>query len=217
MAELAAALLRFLVDWGYLAVFVLIFIEEAGAPLPLPSEAALLYAGYLVATGELNPLVAGLVATAGAACGSAVLYGIALRGGRPLVRRWGRYVHLNEARLTWVEGWMARMGLPAVLLARLTPGLRIVTTVVVGLTRVPLRTTIGAVLGASLLWSYGWIVLGRLLGANWEAGLHAFERAGRWGLIAAALVCLAALMLGLLLRRRAAPLAGGNPHSVRAA
>ena len=211
MAELAAALLQFLIDWGYLAVFVIILIEEAGAPLPLPSEAALLYAGYLVATGELNPLVAGLVATAAAACGSAILYSLALRGGRPLVRRWGRYVHLNEARLAWVEGWMARAGLPAVLVARLTPGLRIITTVVAGLTRVPLRTTVGAVLGASLLWSYGWIVLGRFLGANWEAGLHAFERAGRWGLIAAVLVCLAALPLCLLLRRRAGAPASGHP------
>jgi membrane protein DedA with SNARE-associated domain len=211
VAELAAALLQFLIDWGYLAVFVIIIIEEAGAPLPLPSEAALLYAGYLVATGELNPLVAGLVATAAAACGSAILYALARRGGRPLMRRWGRYIHLSEARLALVEGWMARAGLPAVLVARLVPGLRIVTTVVAGLARVPLRTTVAAVLGASLLWSYAWIVLGRLLGANWEAGLRAFERAGRWGLLAAAIVGLVALLLGFLLRRRAGAPASGPP------
>lgn len=204
MAGLAQALEHFLAEWGYLALFLVVFVEEAGAPLPLPSEAALLYAGYLAAQGRLNPLVAGLVAALAATAGATLLYTLARRGGRRLVERFGRLVHLDADRLGRAEGWMARRGPVAVPLARLTPGLRIGTTVLSGLLRVPPRVVVPAVFGASLLWSYGWIAAGWALGDNWGAAARAFERAGRWGLLALALAAASGLVLYWLRRRRAA-------------
>ncbi|MGN6755228.1 MAG: DedA family protein [Thermomicrobiales bacterium] len=179
---LAAALEHFLTNYGYIAIFVLMFVEEAGLPLPLPNEVALMYVGYLSSKGDLNPNLAGLVATLGATAGSGLLYTIARRGGRPLLRRLSRVIHIKEERLDDAERWVARHGPISVPIARLTPGLRIYTTVIAGILRVPYKVVVAAVFGASLIWSYFWVHLGRALGDRWEEGAHAFERAGRWGI-----------------------------------
>lgn len=192
---LAQALERFIAEWGYLAIFLLTFVEEAGAPLPLPSEAALLYVGYLASRGELDANLAGLVATAGCAGGATVLYGLARRGGRRLARRYGPFLHLTEAKLDRAERWVARRGAIAVPLSRLTPGLRTITTAVAGILRVPLRIVTPAILGVSLVWSFCWIYAGKLLGDNWEAGARAFAQVGRWGVVAAAALLPAGLLV----------------------
>ena len=55
LQNLANLLEHFLTEYGYFAVFVLMFVEEADVPLPLPNEVALMYVGYLssgrIATG----------------------------------------------------------------------------------------------------------------------------------------------------------------------
>jgi membrane protein DedA with SNARE-associated domain len=69
-----------------------------------------------------------LAATAGATIGSSLLYFVMRRGGRPLLDRHGRYLHLNEARVSRVEGWSRRYGAVAIVFGRLVPGLRTPTT-----------------------------------------------------------------------------------------
>ena len=142
LQDLAHLLEQFLTDYGYLAIFVLMFIEEAGLPLPLPNEVALMYVGYLSYQGKLDANLAGLVATLGAAGGSALLYTIARRGGRRLIHRFGRFIHVTDERLNQAENAVARWGPISIPIARLTPGLRIATTIVAGVLRVSYRVVI---------------------------------------------------------------------------
>jgi membrane protein DedA with SNARE-associated domain len=204
LQDLARLLENFLTDYGYFAIFVLMFVEEAGLPLPLPNEVALMYVGYLSYQGKLDANIAGLVATLGATTGSALLYFIAKRGGRALIHRFGRFIHVTDQRLDQAERWVARFGPISIPIARLTPGLRIATTIVSGVLRVSYRVVIVSVVGVSLVWSYFWIHLGRALGDRWEEGAHAFERAGRWGLVLlVVIVALVLLIRWFLARRRA--------------
>lgn len=206
--DIAHALEQFLADYGYFAIFLLMLIEEAGVPLPLPNEVALMYVGYLSSQGQLDPLLAALSATAGAACGSAILYTLALRGGRRLIHRFGRFIHVTDARLDQAERWVAKYGMISIPIARLTPGLRIATTIVSGVLRVPYRVVIASVVGVSLVWSFFWVYLGRALGDRWEEAAAAFERAGRVG-IAIGVVLVALVLLGRWWwMRRKARLAG---------
>ena len=209
--DLAQALERFLTDYGYLAIFVLMFVEEAGLPLPLPNEVALMYVGYLAYQGKLDANLAGLVATLGAAGGSAVLYTIARRGGRALIHRFGRFIHVTDERLDQAERAVARWGPISIPIARLTPGLRIATTIVAGVLRVSYRVVIVSVVGVSLVWSYFWVHLGRALGDRWEEGAQAFERAGRWGVLGLVVVIAGILLVRWLLQRRKARLTPEPP------
>jgi membrane protein DedA with SNARE-associated domain len=40
-------LILYITKYGYIAIFVLIFLQEIGAPNPIPNEFVLLYSGYL--------------------------------------------------------------------------------------------------------------------------------------------------------------------------
>jgi membrane protein DedA with SNARE-associated domain len=217
LQDLAHALEQFLTDYGYFAVFVLMLVEEAGVPLPLPNEVALMYVGFLSSQGHLDPNLAGLSATAGAACGSAILYTLALRGGRRLIHRFGRFIHVTDARIDQAERWVARYGMISIPVARLTPGLRIATTIVAGVLRVPYRVVIVSVVGVSLVWSFFWIHLGRALGDRWEEAAQKFEQAGRIGLVAVvAVVALVLLGRWLWQRRSKARLAALGDDSAPA-
>ena len=201
LQDLAHLLEQFLTDYGYLAIFVLMFVEEAGVPLPLPNEVALMYVGYLAYQGKLDANLAGLVATLGAAGGSALLYTIARRGGRRLIHRFGKFIHVTDERLNQAENAVARWGPISIPIARLTPGLRIATTIVSGVLRVSYRVVIVSVVGVSLVWSYFWVHLGRLLGDRWEEGAKTFERAGRWGIVVIIVIVAIFLLMRWLLQR----------------
>src|SRR3954452_8140611 len=211
LQNLANLLEHFLTEYGYFAVFVLMFVEEAGLPLPLPNEVALMYVGYLSSQGKLDPNLAGLVATLGATGGSALLYFIAKRGGRPLIHRFGRFIHVTDQRLDQAERWVARYGPVSIPVARLTPGLRIATTIISGVLRVSYRVVIVSVVVVSLIWSYFWIHLGRALGDRWDEGAKTFERAGRWGLVGVVVIVALVLLVRWLLARRNARRAPQNP------
>src|SRR5207245_10424827 len=84
-------------SYGYAVLFLLVGHESLG--LPLPGETALVTAAAFAALGHLS--IYGVVATAVAAAviGDNGGYWIGRTGGIALVRRYGRFLHLNEAHL----------------------------------------------------------------------------------------------------------------------
>src|SRR2546425_5097120 len=65
-----------------------------------------------------------LIATLGAVAGSFAGYLIGAWGGRPLLDRWGGYVHIKADDLDPADAWFARYGDPAVFFPRLVPLVR---------------------------------------------------------------------------------------------
>jgi membrane protein DedA with SNARE-associated domain len=148
-------------------LFLLVTIEEAGVPLPLPGDVLLVLAGT---QAERQPawyslLVVG-IATAAVFVGSSLLFLLMRRGGRPLLQRAHVSLHLNPRRLARIEGFFRQRGHLAILVGRLIPGMRIPTTVVVGLVGVPYRTYAGLAALTALLWSAGYFWLGVFLGRH---------------------------------------------------
>jgi membrane protein DedA with SNARE-associated domain len=88
-----------LVDsYGYWAVFALVAIESLG--IPLPGETILITAGtYAGSTHHLNPWGIFAAAAAGAIIGDNIGYWIGDKGGYPLLRRYGRYIRIDEPKL----------------------------------------------------------------------------------------------------------------------
>ena len=43
--------MQYIVKYGYLAIFVLVFLQEVGAPNPIPNELVLVLSGYLTFMG----------------------------------------------------------------------------------------------------------------------------------------------------------------------
>src|SRR5881275_2399546 len=82
---------------GYAGIVLLMAIESAC--IPLPSEIIMPFAGYLVYRGELGLLGVAVAGAAGCVVGSLVAYAVGVRGGRPAIERWGRFVLLGHREL----------------------------------------------------------------------------------------------------------------------
>jgi len=99
MIHLATSdLLHFLNMYGYLAVLLFIAIESTG--IPFPGETMLLIASiYAGTTHRLSiPLVI-VAAASGAILGDNVGFWVGREGGFRLLRRYGRYIRLDERKL----------------------------------------------------------------------------------------------------------------------
>jgi membrane protein DedA with SNARE-associated domain len=131
---------------------------------PIPSEAVLPLAGFLVGRGELAFPIALAAATLGAVGNALIVYALARCGGRPLLLR-GRPLHIDEGKLDRVEQRFARHGHRIVLFGRMMSVMRWMVGIPAGVGRMPLRryvplTAIGCMGWNSFLLSAGW-VLGR--------------------------------------------------------
>ena len=191
--------LRFLDEHAQLALFVWLLLEESGLPMPIPGDLVILGAGARIGQGRLDWATALVLIEAATLLGSTTLFWLARRGGRPLLLRFGRYLRLDSERLYRSEMFLRHRGFLAVVIGRLTPGLRVVTTVAAGSFGVPYRQF----MPASLIGSNNLV----LLLAGYFAGpelLRAVEglRISPW--LVGALAGVAALLgVQVLIRRRA--------------
>ena len=217
-----ASITSFVGDHGIYAVFLLMLVD---AVFPAASEAVMVYGGAL-ASGAVAGHVSlfgsrvdsaagvyiaiGIAGTLGYLVGSLGGWAIGDYGGRPLLERHGRRLHLSAEKLDRAERWFDRWGLLAVFLGRLTPVVRSFISIPAGVFRSPLpRYTLLTLLG-SAIWCFA------LAGAGWGVGTG-YQRVHedfRWvDYAVVAVVCLAAVWL--LLRRRSTRLARRVDDSAR--
>ena len=156
--------------YGYLAIFVLMTLESA--LIPIPSEVTMVFGGFLVARGDLDFVLVGLLGALANLVGSWIAYYVGVVGGRPLVERWGKYVFLRPHELDRAEAWWAERGDMAVFVGRLLPVVRTFISLPAGIARMPLgKFTFYTFLGC-LPWSFALTWAGVLLGDNWELFLE---------------------------------------------
>jgi membrane protein DedA with SNARE-associated domain len=122
--------------YGAWIVFVLVFLESIG--LPLPGEAILVSAAIFAGTThDLNIALILLLAVPGAVFGSIIGFWIGDRYGYPLLLRYGSYVGLTETRIKIAQYLFRRQGVGVVLLARFVAVLRSVVGFIAGANRMP--------------------------------------------------------------------------------
>lgn len=108
---------------NYPGIFLLMVLESAS--LPVPSELVMTLAGYYVRiNGNLTLWGVIVAGTMGSLIGSYVDYAIGKYGGLPLVKRYGKYVLIDEAKLRWVDNLFLKWGGPIVFLSRFIPLVR---------------------------------------------------------------------------------------------
>jgi membrane protein DedA with SNARE-associated domain len=186
-ATVTDALTSLIGDHGLYAVFLLMLID---AVLPAASELVMLYAGALAAGAfpgqevilfgwEIEGFwaffamaMAGLV---GYTVGSVIGWWIGYYGGRPLIERHGRWLHLGPENVERAEKWFERWGDWAVFLGRMTPVVRSFVSIPAGVAKMPLlRFTVLTFLG-SIPWCFGIAGAGYALGTRYEEFHHNFR------------------------------------------
>ncbi len=157
-------------QFGYLAVLLLVMIEDFG--IPVPGETVLIAASLYAGAGKLNVVAVGVIAFAAAVTGDNIGFAIGHFGGRAAVLRWGRHVRLTEERLEKAEAFFDRHGAWIITVARFIEVLRQANGIVAGITgmRWPRFLAFNA-LGAAL-WVGTWVSLGYLAGSHIAAIYH---------------------------------------------
>ncbi|MFJ5228814.1 DedA family protein [Kitasatospora sp. NPDC088391] len=208
-----AQLAPLLDDYGYLAVGVLVFLDNC--VLPVPGQTILVLAAVYAGAGQLSLPVLLLVAVTAATAGDALAYVIGRTGGLALVHRWGRYVRLTPERMERADSFFRRRGGLVVTGARFVDGLRQTNGLVAGTTGMPWRRFMLANAVGAALWAGVWTAVGYFAGSNIDT---LYRQAVRYQVllfaVVAALVLLLAVRAWLRRRRRRPPRDGAAriPH-----
>jgi membrane protein DedA with SNARE-associated domain len=152
-------------------VVLLMAIESCA--IPLPSEIIMPLAGWMLiqakGLGALHVLLAGTYGALGCVLGSWVAYWIGLVGGRPLLKRYGKYILITPHEIEWADRWFAKYGDATVFFSRLLPVIRTFISVPAGIARMNFwRFTLYTFVG-SVPWCVGLAYGGYILGSQWES------------------------------------------------
>jgi membrane protein DedA with SNARE-associated domain len=162
MKELVISLLEWIMSLGYFGVALGLMVEV------IPSELVLSYAGYMVAKGHLNFVLAVIAGTIGGTLAQLFLYWMGYYGGRPFLDKYGKYVLISKKQIDLSEKWFNKYGTGVIFFARFIPVVRHAISIPAGIAKMSFAKFTLITTLAIIPWSILFIELGSRLGSNWE-------------------------------------------------
>lgn len=203
MPDITGPIVNFATDtvgaYGVWAVFILMILESAC--IPVPSEAIMVFGGFLAGQGKVSFWAVVVAGVAGNVIGSWIAWWVGREKGRDWALRW-HWLHITPERLDAADRWFDRYGGWAVLVSRCLPIIRTFISLPAGVARMPFwKFTVLTLIGC-IPWCLLLAYAGLAVGDNWETlqkQLHWFDYA-----VALAIVVGIAWMFVRYRRRRAA-------------
>jgi membrane protein DedA with SNARE-associated domain len=155
---------------GYGGIFLGMTIESAS--IPLPSEAIMGFAGYLISQGKFGFWQATLFGALGNALGSTIMYALGKYGGNPFLERYGKWFRISKKELDKAEVWFQRYGDGAVFIAQLLPVIRTFISFPAGVLEISYKKFIFYTFTGAFIWCGALVYMGKKLGENWENLSH---------------------------------------------
>jgi len=151
---------------GYAGVGFLMALESMVAPVP--SEAVMPFAGFLVYEGKFTFAGVTIASTIGSIIGSLLSYWMGYYGGRPFVTRFGKYLLLNMHDLEVTERFFKKYGDGTIFVSRFIPVIRHLISIPAGAGKMNLLLfSIYTVVGAGM-WNLFLTYLGFRLREHWN-------------------------------------------------
>jgi len=151
---------------GYFMVGFLMALESMIAPVP--SEAVMPFAGFLIFEGKFTFFGTILSSTLGSIVGSLISYYMGSLGGRPFVLRFGKYLLLDVHHLEATERFFGKWGDKTIFVSRFIPVVRHLISIPAGVGRMNLtKFCIYTILGAGC-WNGFLAWVGFKLKTRWD-------------------------------------------------
>ena len=157
---------------GWPGVVALMAIESAC--IPLPSEIIMPLAGWMLIKAAVPPLpiafnlVAGAFGALGCTIGSIVAYWVGIKGGRPFLNKYGKYILITSHDLDRADHWFQKNGDWAIFVGRLMPVIRTFISLPAGIAKMRIGKFLIYTFVGSFIWCTALSFAGYLLGTNWE-------------------------------------------------
>jgi len=197
-------LLRFVTDLliahGYIVIFVGAALDNFG--LPASGDVVLFAGGFFANEGRASLPLVMLAGALGGWTTDNAYYWLGRKGGRPLLNRIAkmRILHflVSEKNLARVEGYFESHGGKTVFVGRFGPGLRSMTPLFAGITRMSYARFLPYNLAAVVTWAVAYTLVGYVFGEYWEE-LLAVARSFGYAVVG---TVVAVIVAAVLLRRR---------------
>ena len=152
-------------NFGYLGMFLGMVLEAV--IIAIPSELILATGGILASRGIFTFWGAFFTGLIGSVFCAIVIYLMGYFGGRPFIKKYGKYFFMKEEDILKSDSWFNKYGMLSALIGRNFPIVRTLISLPIGITRQPfikflIYTTIG-----SIPWTLAFVYVGYSLGENW--------------------------------------------------
>ncbi|WP_289134799.1 DedA family protein [uncultured Brevibacillus sp.] len=187
-------LMSIIEQYGYLAIFFLLWLGIVG--LPIPDELVVATGGFLASIGLLNPFYSYLAGYLGVASGLTIGFLLGKYFGRPILRWLSKSEKMRHAvdRSTVM---LEKYGTTALCISYLFPVVRHVVPYLVALGGMSYRRYALLSYPIGLVWTTAFYFLGYVFGNNVEAIIGIIRKYGFYAL----LVVVAVLVIGLIVRK----------------
>lgn len=157
MPDFAHHLTQLLQSYTYPVLLLLVLLESLG--VPLPGEIALVTAAAYASSGRISIVIVIVLAALGAIVGGVLGYWIGIKGGLPLVTRYGGYIGVRKSHVDRAHAFFERNGSKTILFGRFIAILRTWAAIVAGaaamsFTKFVTYNTIGSIVWAIV---FGWL------------------------------------------------------------
>ena len=161
MEAIVTYLVNTIGSFGYIGIFLLMFLESSF--FPFPSEVVMIPAGYLAYKGEMNLGLVLFFGISGSLAGAWFNYFLAHKFGRGFLLK-----IINQEKVTKLEEFFDKHGHISTFTGRLIPGIRQYISFPAGLAKMDYKKfTIYTILGAGI-WVVILTMLGYFIGENQE-------------------------------------------------
>lgn len=161
MEAFALWLVNFVHEVGYLGIFIAMGLGNVLVPIPV--EAVMIPAGYLVEQHEMNFGIAMGAAIVGDVCGSLISFWLAFHFGRRALIAFGKHLFIGKDKIDMLDKFFLSHGEVSTLTGRLIPGLRHFMAFPAGLSHMDVRkfalyTGVGGGLWSGILMGVGFLI-----------------------------------------------------------
>lgn len=152
-------------NFGYLGMFLGMVLEAV--IIVIPSEAILATGGILASQGIFSFFGAFLTGLLGSVFCAIVIYFMGYFGGRPFIRKFGKYFFMKEEELEKSDSWFSKYGMFGALIGRNFPIVRTLISLPIGIMRMPFWKFLLFTIIGSIPWTLLFVYLGYTLGNGW--------------------------------------------------
>ena len=157
---------------SYFGIAFLIALENIFPPIP--SEVILTFGGFLASYTKLTIWGVILAATVGSIVGALVLYGLGYilnvkRLKKFVNSKLGRVLRLKEDDIDKANDWFGKKGIKTVFFCRFVPVIRSLISIPAGISKMSLKPFLIFTFLGSVIWNTVLVILGYILGDNWES------------------------------------------------
>lgn len=152
-------------NFGYFGMFLGMVLEAV--IIVIPSEAILATGGILASRGVFSFFGAFLIGLVGSVFCAIVIYFMGYFGGRPFIRKFGKYFFMKEEDIERSDSWFLRYGMFGALIGRNFPIIRTLISLPIGIMRMSFFKFLIFTIIGSIPWTFLFVYLGYALGNSW--------------------------------------------------